>query len=298
MQPEITPELIKKITKTVIAVFIALAALLVVFNSIYFVEEGQYAIIKRFDKVVDVREYSGIGFKIPFLDTSTPLSKKIAFYDVTPSDVITKDKKSMIVDTYVVWKITEPLTFLQTAGNINEIERRLEATIYGSLKTTIGAINQDEIIKSRENNVINVAVLDNSKLSIKAYGVEIVDVQIKKFDLPESNKNAVFTRMISERKQMEATYIAEGNEEANKIMNSTDKEKQIIISEANANAAQIKAEGESEYMRILAAAYNSVERAEFYEFIRSIDALKTTLKGDKTVILSQDSPLVNALLNR
>ncbi|MDL2248782.1 protease modulator HflC [Tyzzerella sp. OttesenSCG-928-J15] len=264
-------------------------------NSFYFVNEGEYAIIKRFDKVVDIVEEPGLNFKAPFIDTKSSLTKRLEFYDVSPSDVITKDKKSMIVDTYSVWRIKDPLTFLQKAGSVSEIERRLEASIYGSLKTTIGELNQMDIIASRTNNSINEAILMNSKDSIESYGVELVDVQIKKFDLPASNKNAVFDRMISERNQIVATYLAEGEEEANKIRYTADKEKEIIVSKAQAEAAQLEAEGEREYMKILSSAYNTRDRAEFYEFIRGLDAVKTSLKGDKTVIMSDESTLSDIL---
>lgn len=286
----------KKSIGLTIKIIVGIIVLLALLNSVYFVQEGEYAIIKRFDKVVEVRVNPGLGLKIPFLDNKSNLTKKLSFYDVSPSEVITKDKKSMIVDTYTVWKIVEPLKFLQTAGNVNEVERRLEATIYGSLKTTIGELNQIDIIESRTNNGINEAILNNSINSLGNYGIELVDVQIKKFDLPTSNKSAVFDRMISERNQIVATYLAEGEEEANKIRNTADKEKEIIVSKAQADSAQIIGEGEKEYMKILATAYNSVERADFYEFIRGLDALKVTMKGDKTVILSQDSKLVERLM--
>ena len=280
-----------------IAFIVFLAALAVVaLNSIYFVNEGEYAIIKRFDKVVSVPTEPGLKFKVPFLDSKSSLTKRLEFYDVSPSEVITRDKKSMIVDTYAVWRISDPYTFLRQAGNIYEIERRLEASVYGSLKTTIGSLDQMDIIASRTNNSINEAILLNSVNSMSAYGVELVDVQIKKFDLPESNKNSVFDRMISERNQIVATYLAEGEEEANKIRYTADKEKEIIVSRAQAEAAQIGAEGEREYMRILASAYNTKERADFYEFLRGLDAAKISLQGEKTIIMNNNARLA-AIIN-
>ena len=271
------------------------AAVVVALNSIYFVQEGEYAIIKRFDKVVNIPMEAGLNFKVPFLDNKSSLTKKLEFYDVSPSDVITKDKKSMIVDTYAVWRISDPYTFLRQAGNVYEIERRLEASIYGSLKTTIGSLDQMDIIASRTNNSINEAILLNSVNSMSAYGVELVDVQIKKFDLPESNKDSVFDRMISERNQIVATYHAEGEEEANKIRYTADKEKEIIVSKAQAEAAQIEAEGEREYMRILASAYSTKDRADFYEFLRGLDAVKISLQGDKTIILNNNARLAEII---
>lgn len=271
-------------------------ALVVGVNSLYFVREDEYAVIKRFEEVVDIRSNSGIGFKAPFLDSKSSLTKKYVMYDLEPSEVLTKDKKSMIADTYAVWHIVDPLKFLKTVGNVRELERRLDATVYGSLKTAIGSIDQVDIIESRTNNSMNNMILSNAKSSLDNYGIMLLDVQIKRFDLPSSNKNAVYERMISERNQIAATYTAEGEEEANMIRYTADKEKEIIVSKAKAGSAEIEAEGESEYMRILANAYNSPERAQFYEFIRTLDSLKITMKGEKTLILSNDSNLVQTLI--
>lgn len=282
--------------KRIIAALFLLIVVIVGLNSVYYVHEGEYAIIKRFDKVIKVREYSGVGLKTPFVDSKSSLTKKYVMYDLAPSEVLTKDKKSMIADTYAVWHIVDPLKFLQTAGNIYEINRRLDATVYGSLKTTIGSIDQVDIIESRTNNSLNSMILSNAITSLDSYGIKLLDVQIKKFDLPASNKTAVFERMISERNQIAATFTAEGEEEANKIRYTADKEKEIIVSQAKAQSATLEAEGESEYMKILANAYNSTERAEFYEFIRTLDTLKLTMKGDKTLILSKDSSLVQSLI--
>jgi len=286
----------QKTMKQLFFSLIVAIAWVVVLNSVYFVQEGEYAIIKRFNKVVDIRSDAGLGFKIPIIDDKSTLTKKNVMYSLLPSDVLTKDKKSMIVDTYVVWRIVDPLRFLQTVGTINEIERRLDSTVYGSLKTTIGEIDQLDIIEARTGeNSINGLILDNAIRSLDRYGISLVDVQVKKFDLPETNKNAVFERMTSERKQIEATYLAEGEEEANKIRNTADKEKSIIISQANALSSQLIGEGEREYMRILSVAYSGEERAEFYQFIRGLDALKVSMQGDKTLVLSDDSELFQIL---
>lgn len=285
----------RKFIKIFIVVFIFILFITGI-NTFYFVNEGEYAIIKRFDKVISVRDYSGLGVKMPFMDSKTSLTKKYVMYDLDPSEVLTKDKKSMIADTYAVWHIVDPLTFLQTAGTMRELERRLDATVYGSLKTTIGSINQVDIIESRTNNSLNNMILANAKASLDAYGIRLLDVQIKKFDLPSSNKSAVFERMISERNQIAATYTAEGEEEANKIRYTADKEKEIIISQAKAKSATLEAEGECEYMKVLANAYNSPERAEFYEYLRTLDTLKIAMKGDKTVIMPNNSVLIQTLI--
>ena len=139
-------------------------------------------------------------------------------------------------------------------------------------------------------------IVEKVQPAFNEYGIEIIDNEIKRLDLPSENKAAVYSRMISERNQIAAEYIAEGNEESQKIINSANKDIAVIVSEAEATAEQIRATGESEYMRIISEAYNSAERSEFYEFIRSLDALKITMKGEKTLFLPIDSPLTSLFI--
>ena len=286
-----------KNTSIIVIAFILFVLLL---NSIYFVREDEYAIIKRFDRIVDIKEEAGLGVKIPFVDNRSSLTKKYIMYDLAPTDVLTKDKKSMEADTYTLCRIVDPRVFLQTTATLGELQLRVESTVYGVLKTTISELDQDDIIKSRTDtdNSINNTILRNATTSLSEFGVLLVDVQIKRFDLPDANKNAVYERMISERNQMAATYTADGEKNATLIRNNTNKEKEILLSEARAEAAALEAEGESEYMKILSDAYYSPERAEFYEFIRTLDALKIAMQGDKTLILPRDAVLADGLIGR
>jgi membrane protease subunit HflC len=287
----------KAVTRTILAV-VSVLVLIALFNAIYFVYEDEFAVITRFDRVVHVEPNPGIGFKIPFVDNKISLTKRLTTYDLFPSEVITRDKKNMIVDTYAVWRIDQPLRFLQTVpgGSIRELERLIEATIYGDLKTTIAEIDQIDIIEGRTDNKINQIVLGISANSLRTFGIELVDVNIKKFDLPDSNRIAVFDRMISERNRIVATYLAEGEEAANMIRNEAEREKAVIIARARANAEQLKAEGESEYMRIIASAFDTPERADFYEFMRGLDALRITMQGNTTVIMPRDTVLADRLM--
>ena len=277
---------------------VLLVGLLVGLNSIYFVYEGEYGIIKRFDEVVDIKYEAGLGVKIPFIESKSSLTKKYVMLDIQQTDVLTLDMRSMTVDTYAVWHIVNPRLFLQTAATVPEGERRIENTVYGTLRTTISKKNQNEIIEARAGEYANLneEVLDSARDALGNFGIELVDVQIKKFDLPESNRIAVFERMISERNRIAARFLAEGEEEANMIRYNVDREREIIISQARAQAARLRGEGESEFMRVLAAAYNSPERAEFYEFLRTLDALKLTMRGDKTVIMPGDSALTRTMI--
>ena len=158
-------------------------------------------------------------------------------------------------------------------------------------------MTQSDIIAARGQKLTNL-IMENVT-GINQYGIEITTVEIKLLDLPEDNKNAVFERMISERENIAATYTAEGNSDAQKIRNTTDKETALMLSEANKNAEILKAEGEAEYMREIAAAYDGDMKADFYSFTRSLDALKNAVKGgNKTVILDKDSPITQIFYNR
>lgn len=254
-------------------------------------KSNEYTLIKQFGKVERIVSEAGLSLKMPFVQQVEKLPKTMMLYDQAESDVITKDKKTMVIDNFVLWRITDPLKFVQTLNTIEEAERRIDTVTYNAIKNAVGTINQSDIINGRGES-LGDSIVAAVQPSFDGYGIDIIDNEVKRLDLPEENKGAVYTRMISERNQIAAEYTAQGNEEYQKIINETDKEVSIIVSSANAEAEQIRAEGEAEYMRILSEAYNSTERQEFYELIRSLDALKVTLKGDnKTIFLPIDSPL-------
>ena len=202
----------------------------------------------------------------------------------------------MISDNFVLWRVTDPTLYIQTLSAIDaRAEERIEAAVYNSLKKIISSMTQEDIIAARGEK-LNSLVTEDANNDIKIYGIEILSSQIKALDLPDDNKEAVFSRMISERENIAAGYTAEGNAEAQKIRNDTDKQVSIMLAEAEKQAAQTVGEGEAEYMRILQEAYNSPEKAEFYNFIRSLDALKLSLQGgNKTLILDKDSALAQLL---
>lgn len=272
---------------------IFIIALVIFFSSAIVVYENEYVLIKQFGKVERVVDKSGLTFKIPFMENAETLPNNILIYDVQSSDVITSDKKTMVVDSYVLWKIIDPVNFTQTLVTVDNAEARIDTIVYNAIKTVIGGQTQQEVINGRDGEL-------NEQLtkatSMDEYGIEIMSVEIKRLDLPNENKSAVYERMISERNQTAASYQAEGEEEAQKIKNKTDKEVAVILSEAEVTAAKTIAEGEAEYMRILQEAYNTPERQEFYSYIRSLEALKVSMDKEKTLILPADIPLTEILL--
>ena len=286
--------------KTGIILVAVLILLLVLVNSAYIVEENQFACTVRFSEIIGTTGTAGLHFKLPFVDSVKYFSKATQLYDIPPSEVLTSDKQNMTVDCYILWSISDPKLFYQTLGSTAVAEQRLDALTYNELKTVMGTLAQSDIINmedgSKRNDIYGGIASDVSALAA-TYGIRVEDVKIKQFDLPESNLNAVYARMISERNQMAEKYTADGNYEASIIRNNVDKKVNIMVSDAQVEAAKLEAEGEQEYMRTLAEAYNSRDKQEFYEFTLALDALKQSLDGDeKTVILDGSSELARILM--
>lgn len=314
------------LTKTFLTAAVVLVLLLAL-SSVVVTAENEYKLIRQFGRVEKVISQAGLSFKIPFVQSVDTVPKEILLYDQPVSDVITSDKKTMIIDSYVLWRVTDPLKFAQTlSGSITNAESRIDTIVYNAVKNTISNMSQDEVIKSRDGKMtvtvqeteggtndlvlaeteevveimsLRDEVMNNISKTPAEYGIELMTVEVKKLDLPDDNKQAVYNRMISERQNIAAQYTAEGESQARMIHNTTDKEVSIMQSEAKAKAEQLVAEGEAEYMRILAAAYADESRSDFYSFVRSLDAAKNSMKGDnKTLILPPDSPIAKIFMGR
>ena len=285
--------------KGIIIGIVALLLIIVAASSVYTIEENQYACVFRFSEIVGVQDTAGLHFKIPFVDTVEYFTKATMLYDIPPSEVLTSDKQNMTVDCYILWSISDPQQFYRSLGTTLEAEERLNAITYNALKTAMGTLAQADIINMNdgaERNEIYDGIAATVDTQAATYGIHVEDVKIKQFDLPDSNLNAVYARMISERNQIAEKYTAEGNYEASVIRNEVDKTVNITISNAQAAAAQLEAEGEAEYMRMLAEAYDTADKKDFYEFMLALDALKQSLTGeDKTIILDADSELAKIL---
>ncbi len=285
--------------KGIIIGIIVLILVVVAANSVYTLQENQYACVFRFSEIINTQDTAGLHFKVPFVDTVEYFTKATQLYDIPPSEVLTSDKQNMTVDCYILWSISDPQQFYRALGTTAKAEDRLDAITYNALKTAMGTLAQADIINMNdgaERNEIYESIAVTVDGQAASYGIHVEDVKIKQFDLPDSNLNAVYARMISERNQMAEKYTAEGNKEATLIRNEVDKTVNILISDAQAAAAKLEAEGEAEYMRMLAAAYDTQEKKDFYEFILALDALKASLTGnEKTVILDGDSELAQIL---
>ena len=273
---------------------IALLVIAMIIGSSCFVvtNENEYSLIRQFGRIVAVHDEAGVTFKMPFVQTVDKLPKQVMLYDMSPSDVITSDKKTMICNSYVLWRITDPVKFAQTLnGSITSAEDRLNTIVYNSTKNVISANTQNDVISGRDGE-LSAAVIANIGTTLDQYGIELLSYETKQLDLPSDNKAAVYERMISERANIAAKFTAEGSSEAQIIRNTTDKEVAVKISEAQMQAEVLIAEGEATYMSKLSEAYSDESRQDFYSYVRSLDALKATMTGDnKTIVLSADSPI-------
>ena len=282
----------KAIAKLTVTLIVLFAAMVVFLSSVYTVKVNETAIIVRFGKISNIEANPGLHFHVPFIENVTSVYTGDILYDIPVSDVITSDKKSMIADNYLIWSVTDVTKYYQSLGAVQgRADERVEAAVFNATKNTISSMTQDNIISARGDTLTSL-ITKEANSDISQYGITIKIAEIKALDLPDDNKQAVYTRMVSERENIAAQYAAEGEAQAQIIENTTDKEVAIMISNAEATAAATVAEGEAQYMAILSAAYNDPERADFYSFVRALDALKASMiGGQKTIILSEDSPI-------
>lgn len=288
----------KKGTKWIV-VFLLLLLIGLGSSSMVVTYPNEYAVIKQFGKIVAVRENPGLSVRIPFIQHVEKIEKEVLLYDLAVSDVMTKDKKSMIADCFVLWEINDPIKYTQTlSAQKSNAEYRINTIVYNSLKNVISSLSQEDVISGRDGELA-ASIKNNIGDTLNQYGIKLLAVETKSLDLPDENKAAVYERMISERNNIAATYKAEGEEEAKEIANNTKAEITIMQSEADAQAEEIVAKGEAEYMRILSDAYNNEEKADFYLFLRSLDAAEATMKGNnKTLIIDETSPLADIFYGR
>lgn len=282
--------------KKVFLIPIALIAFFVMLSSVVVTKPGEYRVIKQFGRVVRVEENDGssygVSWKIPFVQSETVISSKLRLSDLPASDVMTSDKKSMISDCFVMWRIEDPMKFIQKlSGSVQNAESRISSNVYNALKNVISSLTQEEVISGRDGELAAI-LTEKLGTNLESYGIKVEKIETKMLDLPDENKEAVYNRMISERNNIAASYTAQGEQKAQEIKNDTNEKVTVLLAQAEKQAATLVAEGEAEYMRILSEAYNDESKADFYSFVRQLDAVKTTLKnGENTIVLDKDSPI-------
>lgn len=282
----------KRLMGNMLGVILLVAALVSAAGSLVVTYPNEYKLIRQFGEIVRVIDTPGVSFKIPFVQSSASVPRALQLYDIPKSDVITRDKKSMIADAFVLWKVSDPVLFTRHLnGQVAQAQSRISASVFSSMKSVISNMDQAEIIENR-NGKLALDISGNIGSSLDGYGIQVMAVETKSLDMPDDNKQAVYDRMISERNNIAASYTAQGKSSAQKIKNDTTKEVSVMKSEARAQAEKIMAEGEAQYMQILSDAYNDASKADFYNFVRSLDAARSALEGgNNTLILDKSSPM-------
>lgn len=267
--------------------------LIVVYTTIFTVDEREQVVILQLGKPVRTITEPGLNFKMPapFQNTVT-FDDRLLEYDVAPEEVLSKDKKSLIVDNYVRWKIKDPLLFLQTVQAIPNAVTRLDDIVYSELRRELGTHNMSEIITETREEIMEV-VTKASDSATDPYGIEVVDVRIKRVDLPRENEESIYARMEAERKRQANKFRSEGEEEAQKIRAATDKDKTIILADAYKEAEEKRGAGEARALEIYANAFS--KDVDFYEFMRTLETYKKVIDGKTTLVLPANSKLFKTL---
>ncbi len=275
--------------------FILPVLLLVGFSSIFIVDETNQVVILQLGKPVKTVTKPGINLKLPF-----PFQEKITFddrlleYDSPPEEILSKDKKTLIVDNYVRWKIVDPLQFLKTVQAIPTAKSRMDDIVYSELRRELGTHDMVEIITENREEIMDVVTNASNKATL-SYGISVVDVRIRRVDLPSQNEESIYARMEAERKRQANKFRSEGEEEAQKIRAATDRDKTIILADAYKEAEKIRGEGDAKAVQIYARSYSADPK--FYEFVRTLDAYKKVVDDKTTLVLPSGSKLFKLLMD-
>jgi membrane protease subunit HflC len=273
--------------KSPIAVIVVLVLLLFgIGQSFYIVDQTERAIVLQLGKPVGDAVGPGLHFKLPFVQNVVKYDHRVLEYDAKPAEVITKDKKTLVVDNYARWRIEDPLLFYRTARTISGGINRLDDIVYAELRVALGRYDLIEIVSTKRNEIMQ-KVTSKVTSELDKYGIKLLDVRIKRTDLPEENQKAIFARMSSERERQAKQYRSEGHEQAEKIRAEAEKDRSIMLAEARRKAEVLHGEGDAKATKIYGDAYS--QDAEFYALMRSLDAYRQSL-GDRTnLILTPDS---------
>ena len=262
-------------------------------STIIMVDETEQIVILQFGKPVRTIKNPGLNWKLPApVQTSNSFEKRLLEYDVPPEEILSKDKKSLIIDNYVRWKITDPLLFLQTVKAVPTAKTRLDDIVYSELRQELGTHDMVEIITENRELIMDKVTRASNEETNK-YGIEVIDVRIRRVDLPQENEASIYARMEAERKRQANKFRSEGEEEAQKIRAATDRDKTVILAEAYKTSQQIRGEGEAKALDIYASSFS--KDPSFYEFIRTLETYEKIIDKKTTLVLPGDSKLLREL---
>ncbi|APH04114.1 protease modulator HflC [Bacillus weihaiensis] len=280
-----------------ISLLIAAILLVVILSNLYIVKENEYKVVRQFGEVVRIIENPGLNYKIPFIQSVTTLPKYQMTYDVQEAEINTKDKKRLIIDNYTVWKIKDPKQMISNARTLVNAETKMAEFVFSTVRSELGQLEYDEIINdeksSRGSLNDKVTNIVNELLEKDGYGIEVVDVRMKRTDLPSENEQSVFTRMISERESTAQGYLSKGDAEKNRIIAETDREVKEMLAKAESEAEIIRSEGEQEAAKMYNAAYS--KDPDFYDLYRTLQSYKQTIDEETVIIVPFDSPYAKLL---
>ncbi|MEK4178209.1 MAG: protease modulator HflC [Bacillaceae bacterium] len=274
------------------------ACLLLLFSNVFVVKENEYKVVRQFGEVVKIIEKPGLHLKIPFIQTVESLPKHQLTYDVEEAEINTKDKKRILIDNYAVWRIEDPKEMIANARTVVNAEAKMSEFIFSTVRSELGKLNYDEIINdeksSRGSLNDKITNIVNNLLEQNHFGIKVVDVRIKRTDLPEANEKSVFTRMISERESKAQEYLSMGDAEKNRIVAETDRQVKEMLAKAEAQAETIRGHGEAEAAKLYNQAYS--KDPKFYELYRTLQSYKKTIDGETVIVLPFDSPYAKILM--
>jgi membrane protease subunit HflC len=287
----------KNYKRTGIFIIIILVLIGITLANLFIVKEGEYKVVRQFGEVVRIEYTPGLSYKLPFIQSVTTLPKYQMMYDVVEAEINTRDKKRIIIDNYAIWRIENPKDMISNARTLENAEAKMEEFIYSVIRTEMGQLNYDEIINDEKSSrgSLNDRVTDmvNELLGQNNYGIVVVDVRMKRTDLPSENEQSVFSRMISERESKAQEYLSLGDAQKQRIIAETDREVKEMLAKAQADAEMIRAEGESEAAQVYNQAYS--QNPEFYHLFRTLESYKKTINGETVIILPSNSPYAEIL---
>ena len=278
--------------KKLFAILVVLVTL-VFFTTVFIVDETEQVVVLAFGKPVKTITKPGLNFKLPApFQVAVTFDKRLLEYDVPPEEVLSMDKKTLIMDNYVRWRIVDPLLFLQTVQAVPTAKTRLDDIVYSELRQELGTHDMVEIITETRDLIMDKVTAASNEESEK-YGIEVVDVRIRRVDLPSENEASIYARMEAERNRKANMFRSEGEEEAQKIRAKTERDKTVILADAYKISQEIRGEGEAKALDIYASSFS--KDPKFYEFVRTLETYEKIIDKKTTLVLPGDSKLFKEL---
>ncbi|MHC4586518.1 MAG: protease modulator HflC [Planctomycetota bacterium] len=270
----------------IIAVVLLIVIVIVLALSLFTVDETEQAIVTQLGRFVREVKQPGLHFKIPLIQAVHKFEARVLEYDAAAKNIFADEKKTLVVDNYARWKIIDPLTFYKRARNMSAAQLLLDDIVYSEIREELAQHTLTEIVSVNRKQIMD-KVAEQCKLKAADYGIQVIDVRIKRADLPEEVTNSVYGRMRAGREKEAKKYRSQGEEESLKIKAKADKEKKILLAESYRKAEKLKGEGEAEAIKIYAEAFE--KDPEFYSFVRTLEVYEKSLGKDTTIVLPSDS---------